>query len=270
MQVRPPVHSLRTLDEETQRRIILQAAKACGADTFNEFKKKQPTIAELDNELRETFWVGLFFVWTIFLPILLALGSVSEIRVRNMAWANWRQWLTSVDPECSMLVIEGDIRRILRKLPRRNRRQAREITRELERVMSYWSDLNEKSEMLARSFPVTSEAELNHRQINLVERINRESDMIVLASLQRQVQAIEGQREALRNLTLWRARLETAREECRQSLLHLRSQLMLMVASGGSLENAAFTEATTTLQQLNESLSATQNAVEEVLRISAS
>jgi hypothetical protein len=45
---------------------------------------------------------------------------------------------------------------------------------------------------------------------------------------------------------------------------------MLMVASGGSLESAAFTEATTTLQQLNESLSSTQNAVEEILRISAS
>jgi hypothetical protein len=233
-------------------------------------KKKQPTLAELDTELREMFWAGVLLVWTFIVPILLALGSSASVRVRNIAWANWRQWLTQVDPECAMLVIEGDIRRILRKLPRQHRKQSREVSRELERVMSYWGDLNEKSEMLSRSFPNTSEAELNHRQIDLVERINREDDMIVLASLQRQLQAIEGQRDALRNLVVWRARLETAREECRQILLHLRSQLMLMIAAGNSLENATFVEAATTLQQLNANLSSTQDAVEEVLRISTS
>ena len=62
-----PYGDITNVDEETQRRIVLQAAKRAGPDTFKDFRKKQPTLRELDSEFSTNLWVcvigGFFLVF---------------------------------------------------------------------------------------------------------------------------------------------------------------------------------------------------------------
>ena len=49
--VRPP-QGPATLEEAVQRRLVLRAAMAMGGETRDELRRSQPTLAELDEEIR--------------------------------------------------------------------------------------------------------------------------------------------------------------------------------------------------------------------------
>lgn len=259
--------SLPILNDESQRRLVLRAAKECAPELFKRLRVSQPTFAELDKQLRETVLAGLIFVWTLFIPVAACLELVPLWRLRRAIGRNWSAWLVESDPEVAQLLVEGAIRRVLRGLPRSRRREARGVGRELERISRHWSDFHQKLTLLRGMLHAAPEAELAAGHTELARRIAEEPDGMTRASLSRQLQAIEGQQQARRELLAWQTRLEAAQGECTQSLLHLRSRLTLLAASGGAPELAAVGEATADLQAVNASLSASQAATEEVLRL---
>lgn len=258
------------LDEETQRRLVLQAAKVCGEDTFKDLQKRQPTVAKLDSDIHTDFWLSAMLCWTFWAPIFCLWEAHSLWKVRRLLRKDWKDLLAQTDRECAHLVLAGDIRRILDRLPRSQRRQKREIAREIERVSRHWSDLNVRIGRLDGTLRALPSVEvLENQQDALAARIAQETDPMVLASLHNQIQALEGQRQARRDLEVWRVRLEASQQECTQSLLHLRSRLTLLLAAGEASENVAIAEATATLQQINTNLTSAQEAAEEVLRMGA-
>jgi hypothetical protein len=259
--------SLPALDEEMQRRLVLQAAREYAPETFKRLRGNQPTFAELEKELRETLWAGILFCWTIFIPIAAWLEAAPLWRIRRGVFRHWENWLDETDPEVTQLIVEGAIRRILRKLPRPRRREARGVSRELDRISRHWSDFQAKLELLNSVLRASPEASLEAERDDLAERVAAEADPMTRTSLRRQFQALEGRLEAHRDLRAWEARLQAAQGECTHSLLHLRARLTLLVASGGAPQLASLSQAAADLQALNARLSAAQAATEEVLRL---
>jgi len=257
------------LDETSQRRLVLQAARSCAADEIGDLREKQLTLSGLDAEIREHGWLLLFFFWFPFASIPIFLGLLPLWRIRNTIRSRWREMLPAPDPECSLWVAEGDIRRILKALPRSQRKQAREVTRELQRVTRHWAEFQRKLEAARLVLGSASGRSLSDQHAALLARLELESDPPTLASLQRQERALAGQIAAHATLETWRGRLEAAQEECGQSLLHLRSQLALAAATGGTTRPETVLEAASGLQALNDHLGATQAAAEEVLRLGA-
>ena len=91
---------------------------------------------------------------------------------------------------------------------------------------------------------------------------------MVLASLQRRLEDLEGRRRAFSDIATWEARLKAAQEECDESLLHLRARLSLLGSAALVGEAEAVTEMAGAVQSINSRLAATQDASEEVLRLS--
>jgi hypothetical protein len=261
------IDSLPILNEESQRRLVLRAAKECAPEVFKRLRLSQPTFTELDKQMRETVLAGLLFVWTLFIPFAACLELVPLWRIRRAIGRNWSVWLVEADPEVAQLIVEGAIRRVLRDLPRSRRREARGVWRELDRISRHWNDFHRKLTLLRGVLYAAPEEELEASRREMALRIAEEPDAMTRASLGRQLQAIEGQQQARHELLAWQARLEAAQGECTQSLLHLRSRLTLLAASGGATELAAVGEATADLQAVNANLSAAQAAAEEVLRL---
>src|SRR5438876_1073942 len=84
------------LDEETQRRLVIQAAKQVGGNVFKEMKKKQPTLLELDSGYSTHLWVFgiggflMFFPWLLMPMVVLPL-----YKVRRAVTENWGRMLAS-------------------------------------------------------------------------------------------------------------------------------------------------------------------------------
>lgn len=264
------MRDLESLDDDVQRRVILQAAKAGGRDVLNDYRSEQPTLAELRSETSQTFWLCfasgfiLFFPW-LALPFL----TLPKWRVLSRAQRDWLTLSTMSDPECEHLVLVGSVRRLLGTLPRSMRRQSKEIARELDAISRQWQGLRERRERLEAVIAAGGAADLERRRADLTARIELEPDAVVRGSLESQLRALDGQQSATRDLTVWRERLAAAQEECTQNLLHLRARLSVLAASGGLREAAVVAEASATLQQINTRLTAAQDAVEEVLHVSA-
>src|SRR5438105_2285089 len=137
------------LEVDTQRRLILQAAKEIGEDTLNEIREAQPTLGELNSEFNQNLWMCIisgifcFFPWLV-LPFLIP----PHVRMRKHLRQNWQRYLRHTDPECAHLVLVGDIRRQMSSLPRGERRRLKEVSAELKRTASVWTDLYRRLERI--------------------------------------------------------------------------------------------------------------------------
>src|SRR5690349_16104572 len=104
---------LRTLDDSTQRRIVLQAAKQCGK--FDEYRKSTPNLEELQSSIRENFWAYLLLGFICFFPwFFIPLANLPLMKVRGLAQRFADRWQKEIDPECEHVVLVGDIRRMLK------------------------------------------------------------------------------------------------------------------------------------------------------------
>jgi hypothetical protein len=260
---------LRSLDEHTQRRIVLQAAKACSPYMFDELRKEPKTVAGLDKDISDAFWGSVLLFWTVFIPLLCIPVILPIRRLRHYVRENWETLLNQEDEECSHFALVGDILHLLTRLPKSYQPQAKEVKAELERASGRWLDLHARLGQIRAALAAQSANELEARQQELEARIASESDTVTRTALQRQLEAVQGQNTALRDMEVWQERLQAAKEECGQELVHLRSRLNLLLAAGDIQENTAIAEATTSLQTLNTHLASTQQAVEEVLQIRA-
>ena len=260
---------LAKLDDKTQRRIILHAAKQISEDQLKSLRSEQPNLKELNSTISQNFWMCfitgfcMLFPW-FFLPFV----TIPLIRVRNLARKNAHRWQQEADPECAHLVLAGDIRRLLKKLPRAHRREAKAVGRELDKMSAQWEDLQKRLERLQVAGMSQGHHELQDSAANLSVRIATETDPIVLASLQRRMEDVKGRRGALEGLATWEARLKAAQDECNESLLHLRDRLTLLGATGSIEDAAAVTVTSGALQSISARLAAAQDASEEVLRLS--
>ncbi len=256
------------LDPDTQRRLILQAAKELNADTFRELSTSQPTLDELRSEFNQNLWICIisgifcFFPW-LYLPFLIP----PYVRLRSQLRNNWRQYQRQVDPECAHLVLVGDIRRQLGSLPRAERRRLKEVRAELERTASVWSDLQSRLERIRSAAGSARSEDLAQMRQSLALRLAKEEDAVTRSSLERQLDAMQGRQRAMEDMERWTTRLGAAQEECTQALMHLRSRIALLTATGGSQQAAAVAETAAALHTINASLTAAQEASEEVLRI---
>jgi hypothetical protein len=269
MPSRVPTDPPRDLEENVQRRLVLQAARECAPDHLRALRAEQPTLAQLDRKMNENFWVGLMLFWTFFGPIAAGAEWLALRRIRQAVRANWAAWTAEPDPECEFWVLEGDVRRIVRRLPWSRRREKQEILRELGRVSRHRTAFQEKLEVVRAELRAAPKEELEKQQQALRERLERETDPLTQASLQRQLRAVEGHLEARQSLVAWGKRLKAAREECAGSLAHLRSRLSLLAAAGDHPEARLIEAASAELQAINSQLSAAQSASEEVLQLHA-
>ena len=104
---------LRTLDDATQRRILLQAAKQCGQ--FDHFSSSQPNLDELQAKINENFWAYLLLGFLCIFPwIFIPIANAPLWKVRGMAQRFAHLWQKEIDPECAHVVLVGDIRRMLK------------------------------------------------------------------------------------------------------------------------------------------------------------
>src|SRR2546423_9432104 len=109
-----PYGDIATLDDETQRRIVLQAAKHVGADVFKGLRRKQPTLREIDSAISTNFWVCFVGGFFLFFPwIVLPLALRPLWRVRQEIRKDGRLLLAAPDAECEHLALAGAIRREL-------------------------------------------------------------------------------------------------------------------------------------------------------------
>src|SRR5262245_39001358 len=122
--------SLPILSEESQRRLVLRAAKETAPEVFGRLRQSQPTLAELDKQMRETVLAGLLFIWTLFIPVAALMELIPLWRIRRAISRHGPAWLAEPDAEVAQLIVEGAIRRVLRHLPRSRRREARGVGRE--------------------------------------------------------------------------------------------------------------------------------------------
>src|SRR5438128_10030907 len=130
-----PYGDITNLDEDTQRRIVLQAAKQSGPDVLRDLRRKQPTLKEVDSEISTNFWVCFIGGFFLFFPWIILPFVVRPLwKVRQAIRKDWRLFLAVPDAECEHLALAGAIRREIKRLPRPLRRSAREIARELDRI----------------------------------------------------------------------------------------------------------------------------------------
>src|SRR5262245_9116967 len=122
-----PASSVRELSDEDQRRLILRAAREISDDAFAKVCSSQPTLKELENDLSENVWVAVLFFWTLFVSIAAAVEFITLLRIRSAVAANWETWLAEPHAEVEQRIAEGAIRRMLKSLPRSQRKNARQI-----------------------------------------------------------------------------------------------------------------------------------------------
>jgi hypothetical protein len=258
------------LDAESQRRLVLQAVREVCPDELGGYRKKQPTFEEFSRELTQDFWVTLFLIWLPFVSIPMGLDLLARWRVKKALESGWGKWLARPDPECEVWVLEGDIRRLLKQLPRSHKRQRKEIERELQRVTEHWSENQKKLVALRETYQAMSEARLLQRGAEAAERLRTADDPLTTATVEREMRAIDAQFEARRAIEAWIERLEAAQAEATACLSNLRAQLTLTLAGGAMPELSGVSEVATTLHTLNTNLAATQSATEEVLQLGRS
>ena len=254
-------------DPTEQRRLVLRAVRECAPDEWKEACREQFTFEEVDGKLREYLWFVVFLCWFLF-PLLAFAEIVPWWRVRRALIRNHRQWLAESDPLVTQIVLEGDVRRVFKALPRKHRNQLKSVIKELDEVHRHWDDFHMKLQVVYSQLHSDSSA-LMARRNDLAARISLEKDPVTLGSLERQLRSLDGEMEARAGLETWRNRLEAGREECTQGLLHLKSRLALLTASGPGMQSIPIEEAATELHAFNARLAQTQAATEEVLRLGA-
>lgn len=266
----PAPHSasqLRELPENRQRLLVLRAAREASKSVYDELRNRQPTLRELDNEFSGLLCTGLFFLLIPFVGIPVLVFAAQYWRVRAHLHRNWRAWLEEWDPEAEALVLHGDIRRLVAKLPWRTRWQLRALGRELKRLTRHSADLHRRLETLRGAVRAAPRAGLQQKRDRLAAALSAEADALVGESLRRQLEAVEGQLAARSALLAWVRRLRAARDECHATLEHLHDRLALQLAGGPSgLPLARTEDAAAGLRSLNDRLAATQAASEEVLQ----
>ena len=258
------MNSLQQLSDDDQRRVLLQAAKETAADQYDRARKSHWTLEDLDREMRDAAIVAVLLCWTVFVPLIALADIVPLYRLRRRAKENWREWLDNPDPECAYDVVDGAIRKTIRSLSWRQRRQVRPVSRELDQIRRHWRDFDEKLRGVREQ--LGGELDVDGELAELQSRREAEADPLLRESLARQIKALEGQAEARQSLVTWKRRLASAQAECEQTLRHLRSRLALMAASAGD-PVAVVGDATQGLRAVNTQLASTQSAAEEVLHI---
>ncbi len=276
-----PVDRVFELNEEQQRRLILRSAREVAPKQYRLFLSTQPSLAEMERDFRRrTGWyvagsvVGLFSPCLLWVAPTLWFVTVAPLRkVRGHAIRNWRTLVgdpvTPEDAEVEVALLAGGIRRQLRRLTHEHHAQRERVTEELQRAEKHWREFKEKQSQVEAMLRTTTLESLEYRRSEIEARIELEEDHVVLASLRRRLSAVSGQIEAFRGLDRWSSRLDAAMLECTESLQELRCQLTLLSASGTAAYQAAYQAASEDLRDLNQHMSATQAASEEVLRLGA-
>jgi hypothetical protein len=223
------------LDEETQRRLVLRWAKEHSPQMLSLAKKRCPTPAELEKQLRE----GIICLLIFFFP-LTHIEALKAYDFRKKLSENWQSWLTEADPDCDQWALEADIRRRLRTLPRKHRQAAAEVKPELDQISRTYLDLCRKRDDLDQA-------------LRAVESLPSEALNDTSTSL----------REQLQNQ---RARIVEMQAQCAQGLRSLRAHLAL-IAVVNVPGIAAGEQSLSSLHALNEKLSSTTAAAEEVLQL---
>lgn len=266
---------LEQLDEETQRRLVLRAAREAAPSLLGEMRRHQPTIDDLKQRIRRTggslaaSLIGL--VVCPLIPLWVWSKNFSRLRdlraMRRALRRSYSQWLLEPDPEITHWALEGDLQRLLEQLPDSQSAPLEQIAVEVERVAEHWSTFSTKLKLVREMLTSEAETDLFRRLAELEARQELERDPVARQSLERQAQSLEARRQARSGLVTWERRLQTAQDECTETLFSLRSQLTLMATADEQSEQAVVQEATAGLRRLNMELAATQAATEEVLRI---
>lgn len=264
---RPLPTSAGDLDQASQRRVVLGAARQVAAGEFPKLCKEPKTLDELRKELKEAAWLSLFFCWIPFVPIAVAVWAIPLIKVLLRARRDWRQLLMTADPEIDLWILADDINRIMKQLPKTRRKEAKKIARELERAVQHWSGFNHRLAVLEATFGSVRSDLLTHKREELEARLELETDPVTADFLRRQLAGIDAQSGSANQLVSWRARMEAARDGCLQSLQVLRSELAVALATTQSPSMKTIQTATQELQELNARLLATEEATAEVMHL---
>lgn len=222
------------LDEESQRRLVLRWAKEHSRQTLAQTKKRCPTSADLEKDLRE----GIICLLIFFFP-LTPIEALKAYDFRKKLSKNWQTWLSEADPDCEQWALEGEIRRRLRELPRQHRNAVAEVKPQLDQISRTYVELCRKRD------------DLDHA-LRAVEAVSTDGN-----------DPSTSMRELLRSE---RSRVVEMQTQCAQGLRSLRAHLALMAVINVP-EVAATEHSLTSLRALNERLSATTAAADEVLQL---
>jgi len=257
----PPVDGL---DEARQRRLVLRWAKN-SAEELRIVRRSAALVEDVERRYREEIWTCLVFGWWVF-PLFILPSEIGKVvDLRRAIGENHETWLADPDPLCDQWALEAEIRRQLRELPWSARRKLGSVKRELERVSKHYEAF-EKKRAVVEAARQTMRAG-SDRRASLTSRIESETDAVTRASLERQLQAVEGQDAALERLESWRRRIEAAQAECTDALRHLHAQIAVLAAGDAGTLLAASERVVSPLRDLNTHLSHAQEASEEVLQL---
>src|SRR5205085_5203043 len=93
--------SIESLDEDTQRRVILQAVKKAYPSALNQFKRKLPTLRELDSDYYTVLWVlAIAGIFAFFPWLAIPFATAPLRRVRQTVRSDWRSLQANPDSEC--------------------------------------------------------------------------------------------------------------------------------------------------------------------------
>lgn len=264
---RPAAIPLEELDEDTQRRLILQVARRFRPGDYPDLRKEQPTVEQINEDIRDSLWMCLILCWTFFAPLFGLIHIAGRLRLRALVRRHYAAILNEPDPDCEFYVAEGAIRRLVRTLPRSHRRQGKVILQELATLVKRWTEIGRRQEAAGGLSGGVGSGSLERRREDLEARIEVETDPMVRESMKRQLRDIQGQLAARQDLAGAMARLDTVRAEILECLQHLRSRLSLMSAQGIDRFAAEMPESVGRLHDLNREIQATTDATEEVLRL---
>ncbi|MBM3457953.1 MAG: hypothetical protein FJX77_05410 [Armatimonadetes bacterium] len=161
--------------------------------------------------------------------------------------------------------LEAEIRGLLAQLKSARRRELAWVEQELDRIRGSRSEVQQKLATLRRhqSEPV---AAIQARRDALQTRLESTRDPALREVLAEQLQAVEGQLAAEESSGLWLARLEAALETSTASLRRLRAELVVLITSDSNAA-ATLTHSGKELEELSRDLSASREAMEEVLQV---
>lgn len=173
--------------------------------------------------------------------------------------------ITSANP---VTQVEREIRQLLKQLTGPYREAAGRLVKELDELLRRHREMEGRLTTLNQMALSLPGAELDGQRATLHLRLETERDDLIVASLRKQLQGIQGQIEARESVETACARLKAARDASLNTLLCLRAELLALSASASDRGREALEAETGDLRELHAELQQTRLAAEEVLRIS--
>jgi hypothetical protein len=161
--------------------------------------------------------------------------------------------------------LEYDVHRLLETVPPKFKKEAEIISREMDRIIRHWREIDER---LATMCAPSARASTGERD-QLAADLEKATDPVLASALQQQLAALNGQIEAENALTVSIARLQASQQSALAVLRRMRAELTVLATCADDQAVQSLNQAAAQLQAVNGEFTATRQATEEVLQLRA-